>query len=76
MIDYDLTKISKREQLYSLNQSIKKYRPYVTISFPIFNKLRNVAHMSYSDDGSVKYFFIKKTEGKWKITIIYSEIIV
>jgi len=76
MIDYDLTKIAKSEQLDSLNQSIKKYRPYITISFPIFNKQRNVAHVSFSDDGSVKYFFIKKTDGKWEIITIYSETIV
>lgn len=76
MIDYDLTKISKRDQLDSLNQSIKKYRPYCSISYPIFNKQRNVAHMSFSDDGSVKYFFIKKTDGRWEIITMYSETIV
>lgn len=76
MIDYDLTKISKRDQLDSLNESIKKYRPYCSISYPIFNKQKNVAHMSYSDDSSVKYFFVEKTDDKWKIIDVYSEIIV
>ena len=75
MIDYDLTKISKREQLDSLNQSIKKYRPYITISFPIFNKSKNIVHMSYGDEGSNKSFFMKKIDRKWKIISVYNEII-
>ncbi len=76
LIDYDLTVIKNRNELDSLNETIKKYFPNVSISYPIFNKQRNVAHMSYSDDGSVKYFFIKKTDGKWEIITIYSETIV
>lgn len=75
MIDYDLTKIAKSEQLDSLNQSIKKYRLYITISFPIFNKNKNIVHMSYGDDSFVKRFFMKRIDGKWKIISVYNEII-
>lgn len=76
LIDYDLTVIKSRNELDGLNETIKKYSPNVSISYPIFNKQRNVAHMSYSDDGSVKDFFIKRTDGKWEIITIYSETIV
>lgn len=43
LIDYDVTNIKSDEQLDSLNQSIKKYIPYILISFPIFNKQKNAA---------------------------------
>lgn len=67
LIDYDLTKIATSEQFDSLNKSIKKYRPYITISYPIFNKSRNVVHISYGDDSFTKRFFMKKINGKWEI---------
>ena len=76
LIDYDLTKITTSKQFDSLNKSIRKYRPYITISYPIFNKSRNVVHISYGDDSFTKRFFMKKINGKWEIIIIYSEIII
>ncbi len=75
MIDYDLTKISKREQFDSLNQSIKQFQPYFTISYPIFNKDRTIVHLSYGDDGGSKYFFMKKVNNEWVIIDIYQEIV-
>ena len=76
MIDYDLTKIANSKQFDSLNQSIKKFRPYFTISYPIFNKDRTKVHLSYGDDGFTKYFFMKIVNNEWVIIDIYQEIII
>src|SRR5690606_30171453 len=67
MVEYDLTKISKREQFDSLNQSTKQFQPYFTISYPIFNKDRTMVHLSYGNDGSTKKLFMRKIKNKWKI---------
>src|SRR5690606_33671727 len=80
LIDYDFINIKTQEQLDSLNQSIKKYLPYVTIGFPIFNKEKNVAFVSYHYEcgflcAHSKKFFIKKINGKWEIIFVYDEVI-
>jgi len=76
LIDYDLTNIKTHKQLDSLKQSTKDYTPYVTISFPIFNKQKNVAFLSYNYDCGYlcahgKKFFIKKINEKWEIILVY-----
>ena len=75
LIDYDLTKIANSKQLDSLNQSLKKYRPYCSISYPIFNKHRNMVFISYGDDGFAKWFFMKKISNKWTLIEVYHEIL-
>lgn len=78
LIDYDLTSINTDEELDSLNQSLEKYFPHITISFPIFNKEKNVAFTSYLYEcvflcAHSKKFFIKKINGKWEIIFVYDE---
>ena len=78
LIGYDLTNIKTDKQLDSLNQSIKDYTPNITISFPIFNKQKNVAFLSYHYNCGFlcahgKTFFIKKINGKWEIVFVYEE---
>ncbi|SEH88784.1 hypothetical protein SAMN02927937_01958 [Paenimyroides aquimaris] len=80
LIDYDLTSINTDEELDSLNNSVNKYIPHLSISFPIFNKEKNIAHISYYYYcgflcGLGKQMFIKKVNNKWEILIVYNETI-
>ncbi|HLV46731.1 MAG TPA: hypothetical protein VKY32_06790 [Flavobacterium sp.] len=80
LIDYDFINMNINHKLDSLNQSLEKYSPHVTISFPIFNKEKNVAFMSYLYEcgflcAHSKKFFIKKINGKWEIIFVYDEYI-
>ena len=80
VIDYDLTSIYTDQQLDSLNQSIRKYKPNISVSLPIFNLDKNVAFISYYYDcgflcGLGKQMFLKKVDNEWKILIVYSETI-
>lgn len=80
LIDYDLTNVKTHKQLDSLKESTKEYIPYISISFPIFNKQKNVAFLSYHYDCGFlcahgKKFFIKKVNGKWEIVLVYEQYI-
>ncbi len=80
LIDYDLTSINTDKELDSLNNSVNKYIPHLSISFPIFNKEKNIAHISYYYYcgflcGLGKQMFIKKVDNKWEILIVYNETI-
>ena len=78
LIGYDFINTKTQEQFDSLNQSIKKYLPYITVGFPIFNKEKDVAFISYHYECGFlcaysKKFFIKKINGKWEIILVYDE---
>src|SRR5690606_14911352 len=80
LIDYDFINMNINHKLDSLNQSLEKYSPHITISFPIFNKEKNLAFISYLYECGFlcahnKKFFIKKINGKWKIIFVYDEYI-
>ena len=80
VIDYDLMHAVTNNKLDSLNKSIKEYLPRISISFPIFNKEKDVAFLSYHYEcgflcGYGKKIFIKKVNRKWEIIFVYEEYI-
>lgn len=80
VIDYDLIHAITNNKLDSLNKSIKEYLPRISIGFPIFNKEKNVAFVSYYYEcgflcGHGKKIFIKKVNRKWEIIFVYEEYI-
>lgn len=80
VIDYNFIYAITNNKLDSLNQSIKKFKPNISVSFPIFNQDKNVAFISYYYNcgflcGIGKQMFLKKVGNQWKVLIVYNEII-
>lgn len=65
VIDYDLTNIRTDQQLDSLNKSMYKYTPNISIGL-IFNTEKNSAFITYEYYPHYgKYIFVSKENGTW-----------
>lgn len=72
LVDYDLTAIKSDSDLDSLKNHSNKYLPNKSISYPIFNKTKTVAFVSYHYNPHYgKSFFISKKYNKWEIIEYY-----
>lgn len=76
LVDYDLTAIKSDSDLDSLRNLSNKYLPNKSISYPIFNKTKTIAFISYNFHPHYgKSFFISKKENKWEIIEYYDQYI-
>ena len=72
LVDYDITSVVTHADLDSLKKHSYKYLPNKSISYPVFNKTKTVAFISYNyDPHYAKSFFISKKNNKWEIIEYY-----